>query len=252
MRASLKIGAALALGIASAALAFVMPAFAILKHVEESRDRLSIFTLRIEGTAAFHGAGVQEAGAALGLPTDRPEVLSDAVFSIKVPGRCRLELSPLEGQRAAVVENGGRGRVEGKELPVAQALLAPVCALLAVRSSGETGTAEAIGRYLQQRAVDKAASTWLARFGGDVAYVIGAKGEADSQLWVFKDSFLPARMKWTDAQSTSWDVRFYDYTSPATGEWFPRMLEVYRNNELQLRFTSQRADPKVAIADKLF
>jgi hypothetical protein len=30
-------------------------------------------------------------------------------------------------------------------------------------------------------------------------------------------------------------VRFIDYTSQATGDWFPRVVEVYRGGELQLR-----------------
>lgn len=236
----------------SAALAFVMPSFSILRHMAGVRDDLSLFAVRIDGLASFHGSAVREAGAALGLPSDRPEILTDASFSLKMPGRCRVDLTPLEGNRAALVENSGKRRTEGNPLAVAQSALTPVCALLAIRSSSEGDSRASVERFLGQVKVDRTAPTWLARFGGEVAYVIGARDDAKPQLWVFKDTFLPARLRWQDEQGVSWDVRFYDYTSPATGEWFPRLLEVHRNGELALRFTSLKADTKSALPDKLF
>jgi hypothetical protein len=248
-RAALAASLALA---SSAALAFVMPAGSILRHLAEKRDDLSLFTLRVDGLASFHGAAVREAGAALGQPTDRPEILVDATFSLRLPGRCRLDLSPLEGNRSAVVESSGKRRAEGSPIAVAQVLLTPVCTFLASRSSGETGEAKAaLERFLAQRKVEPG-RTWLGRFGGQVAYVLGEREDTEPQFWVYKDSFLPARLRWRDEQNVDWDVRFYDYTSPASGEWFPRLLEVHRGGELAMRFTSLKADTKATLADKLF
>jgi len=236
----------------TAALAFVMPSFSILRHMTNARDDLSLFSVRIDGLASFHGTAVREAGAALGIPSDRPEILTDASFSLKLPGRCRLDFIPLEGNRAAAVDSNGKKRTEGGAVAVGQAALGPVCALLAVRSSSDNEARAAVERYLEQSKVDRSGKTWLARFGGDVAYVIGPRDDTRAQFWVFKDTFLPARMRWSDEQGVSWDVRFYDYTSPATGEWFPRLLEVHRGGELVLRFTSLKADTKSTLADKLF
>jgi len=244
--------AAAALLISPAALAFVMPSFSILRHMTSGRDDLALYAVRIDGLASFHGSAVKEAGAALGIPSDRPEILTDATFAMKLPGRCRLDFTPLEGNRAAAVDSNGKRRTEGAAVAVGQSALTAVCALLAVRSSSDGEARAAVERFLEQLKVDRAAKTWLARFGGDVAYVIGAREENKPQLWVFKDNFLPARLRWSDEQGTAWDVRFYDYTSPATGEWFPRLLEVYRGGELVLRFTSLRADTKSPLADKLF
>lgn len=247
-----RIVAAVACLVSSAALAFVMPSFSILRHMTNARDDLALYAVRVDGLASFHGSAVREAGAALGLPSDRPELLSDGSFAMKLPGRCRLELTPLEGTRAASVESYGKRRTEGTPLAVAQNALTAVCSLLAVRSSSDGEARSQVERFLEQMKVDRAAKTWLARFGGDVAYVIGARDDTKPQLWVFKDTFLPARMRWSDEQGTAWDVRFYDYTSPATGEWFPRLLEVHRGGELVLRFTSLKADTKGSLADKLF
>jgi hypothetical protein len=243
--------AAVLLVASSAALAYVMPAGSILRHLAEKRDDLSLFTLRVDGLAAFHGAAVREVGAALGLPSDRPEILVDAAFALKIPGRCRLELSPVEGNRAAVVESNGKRRVEGNPVAVAQAAISPVCTFLASRSSTEGEAKAAIERFLAQQKV-ATGQTWLGRFGGEVAYVVGGREDTEPQLWVYKDTFMPARLRWRDEQNVDWDVRFYDYTSPVTGEWFPRLLEVHRRGELVLRFTSLKADSKAALADKLF
>jgi len=236
----------------TAALAFVMPSFSILRHMTNARDDLALYAVRVDGLASFHGSAVKEAGAALGIPSDRPEILTDASFAMKLPGRCRLELNPLEGNRAASVESNGKRRAEGQPLAVVQSALTAVCSLLAVRSSSEGEARASVERFLEQQKVDRASKTWLARFGGDVAYVIGSRDDTKPQLWVFKDSFLPARLRWSDEQGVAWDVRFYDYTSPATGEWFPRLLEVHRAGELVLRFTSLKADTKSPLPDKLF
>src|SRR5690349_5274168 len=96
-----RIAVATACLLSSAALAFVMPSFSILRHMTNARDDLALYSVRVDGLASFHGSAVREAGAALGLPSDRPELLTDASFAMKLPGRCRMELTPLEGNRAA-------------------------------------------------------------------------------------------------------------------------------------------------------
>src|SRR5262249_27208665 len=149
-----------------------------------TRDDLALFSLKVEGLASFHGSAVREAGAALGIPSDRPEVLADATFSLKLPGRCRLDFTPLEGNRAAYVESYGKRRTEGQPLAIAQNALTAVCSLLAARSSTEGEARAQVERFLESLKVDRSSRTWLARFGGDVAYVIGSRDDAKPQLWV--------------------------------------------------------------------
>jgi hypothetical protein len=46
-------------------------------------------------------------------------------------------------------------------------------------------------------------------------------------------------------------VRFVDYNSPA-GDWFPRAVEVSRDGERQVRFTTLSSDPRANVPDRLF
>ena len=80
--------------------------------------------------------------------------------------------------------------------------------------------------------------------------MVGGPKDGDAQFWVFKDSWLPARIRWTDG-GTRWDVRFVDYNSPA-GNWFPRAVEVSRDGERQVRFTTLSGDPRANVPDRLF
>jgi hypothetical protein len=233
------------------AAAYVMPAYSILKHMAQERDRMSLFLLRVDGSATFSGGAVKEAGPALGLPTDRPDVQVDATVYLKLPSRCRIELSSVEGgKQVAEVFANGKKRLEGPELSAVSVALQEVCALLAERSSSEADAHASVDRHLRALGV-KEESTSLSRFGTQVAFVLGDLAEEQPQLWIYKDSFQPARVRFTDAQG-AWDVRMLDYTSPATGEWFPRTLEVYRGGELELRFTALKGDSRGSIPEKLF
>ena len=82
--------------------------------------------------------------------------------------------------------------------------------------------------------------------------MLGSTKEGASQLWVYKDSFQPARLRWKEKDGTAWDVWLVDYGSPAGGDAFPRVLEVHRNGERQLRFDALRSDPRARMEDTLF
>jgi hypothetical protein len=249
---------AVALVAASAALAFVMPADAILKHLAKDRDDLRLFTLRVDGSASFFGDTAKEAGAALSMPADRGELQTDASVMFKVPGRCRIELNPLEGSHLAMVETGRKQRSEGTAIAAAQVALTEICEFLAARSSSESELRDDLARHLKSRKISITAETSLDRFGGQVTYVIGdAKKPGSAKLSVYKpqdvdDHFLPARITFADDAGVQWDVRFFDFSSPATGEWFPRSFEVVKNGELAMRFTALAADVRSKIDDKLF
>jgi hypothetical protein len=219
--------------------------------LSDLRDEMQLSGVRIDGTVTFWGDAAREAGSVLRLPADRPEVLGDGIFWLRVPGRCRVDVSSVEGGKTSVLQSHGRTRIEGTELPGLRTALEQVCPILAARSSGGTESRTTLERHLGTLGISLR-NTSLARFGGQVAYVIGDEAEGQPQFWIYKDNFLPARVRFSDAQGTAWDVRFLDYTSPATGEWFPRMVEVRRGGEPLLRFTSLKADIRARVDDRLF
>jgi hypothetical protein len=242
-------GAALLVSLSAGA--YVLPQGAILRRLVEARSEMRLVTLKVDGAAIFSGPALAPAASALGLPSDRPELPVDGTLSLKLPGRCRLDVSTPEGKRAGMVVNGGRRKAVGPELAALAAALEQVCPLLASRSGSDTEARAALERHLRALGVEPGRSS-LARFGGEVAYVLGNAAEGKPQFWVYKDTFRPARMRYTDKAGTAWDVRFLDYTSPTTGEWIPRTLEVWRGSERALRFTALTGDTRTALPDTLF
>jgi len=222
------------------ALAYVPTPSAIFRHLLTGREDQRISTARVDGTLVLAGGASSEAGG-------QGELQSDARVYLKLPGRCRLEASGSETGKLAVVQAGGQVKNEGPAVAALAVGVGEVCALFGARSAGD-GRAE-LEAHLRKRGVN-VASSWLARFGGQVAYVVGGPKDADPQFWVFKDSWLPARIRFTDG-GTRWDVRFVDYNSPA-GDWFPRAVEVSRDGERQVRFTTLSGDPRANVPDRLF
>lgn len=247
-----RTAALLAVLVSFAAGAYVLPGGSILRRMVAERDELKLSSLRVEGSLSFSGPAVKEAGAAMGTPTDRPEVQGDGVLSVRVPGRCRFDASVPDGNaRAAAILAGGRKRSEGTEVPTLSVLVSAVCPILAAGGGNVQDMKEALQQHLQSLGVETG-RTGLARFGGEVAYVLGDMADGRPQFWVYKDSFRPARLRYTDSANTAWDIRFLDYTSPATGEWMPRTIEVWRGGQRALRFTALKGDSRAALADKLF
>ena len=151
----------------------------------------------------------------------------------------------------AVVSSGGRKRVEGTEIPALSEAVQQVCALLAVRAETPVEGRELVEAHLRALGIEPRATS-LGRFGGEVVYVLGQQGEGKPQFWVYKDGFRPARVRYKDGKGTQWDVRFIDYTSPATSELLPRTMEVWRGTERVMRFTVLTGDTRAKLADTLF
>jgi hypothetical protein len=215
-----------------------------------AREELNLSAIRVDGTAVFFGAAAKEAASAMGQPPDRAEVQVDGAVMIKIPNRCRFELNPIEGSKAASVLSDAKPRREGREIPPIDMAIEAVCEILGARTGDDGQMREQVTQYLKQNKVDTS-TTSLARFAGQVAYVLGNPEAGRAQFWVYKDSFLPARLLVEDA-GVKWDVRFIDFGSAVTGEAFPRMVEVHRNGELALRFTALKSDSRATLADKLF
>lgn len=250
MRTLSAIAAAL---VATAAFGYLLPAYSILRRMTDP-ENIVAWSWRIEGSMSLYGQTAKDAAAALKTTVDSNELQVDGVVSLRMPGRCRFEAVSADGTAAAAISSGGKARTEGGAIPAMQVAIDQACAMLGSRSSGEGEGRAAVERQLQKLGIDGRRVS-LARFGGQVAYVLGDPAENKPQFWIFKDvpkeKFPPARVRFSDGQG-QWDVRFLDYTSPATGEAFPRVVEVWKGGELQLRFTALKAEPKAQLADKLF
>jgi hypothetical protein len=192
--------------------AYILPATSILRRMIEQRDAMETSSLRVDGTLTFFGAARRDAARAFRLASAG----SDASSEIAALG--------------AVVEQ--------------------VCAILGGRSGSESEGRAALERHLDRLKVE-ARRPYLARVGGQIAYVMGGPSDAQPSFWVYKDSFLPARVHWIDADQAAWDLRLADYSSPLTGELFPRVVELSRNGELALRFNALKVNQAV-LPDKLF
>lgn len=233
------------------AAAYILPPGSILRRMSEARDELQASAIRVDGTITFAGSSASEAASVFSAPSDRAEVQADAALLLKLPGRCRLEVVASNGTKAAAVWAHGKRRTEGPEVAALMTALEQICPLLAVRSSSEAETRAAIERHLHSLKIDTR-TTSLARLAGQVAYVLGNPADAQPQFWIYKDLFLPARLRWSDGTGGIYDERFIDYGSPVSGDIFPRVTELYRNTELAVRFTALKADARAQLSDKLF
>ena len=173
-------------------------------------------------------------------------------MSMRFPARCRVELTSTDSTKAvAAVSSNGKRRADGAELAALQVATDQICATLALHGAGDTDSRAALERHLASLKVDTKQNS-LGRFSGALAFIIGAPAKGSPQFWVYKEEhFHPARVRFTDDKG-EWDVRFIDYMSQSTGELFPRMVEVWKGDALQLRLTTQNADPKAKLDDKLF
>ena len=245
-RPALLLGGLLSL-LALSASAYVLPGGSIMRRMVGVRAGLTYSSLKADGSLHFYGPGVKEAAPALGLPSDRPELEADGSVYLRPPDRCRFEARSLEGTTVASVSAAGRKRVEGTEIPALSEAVREVCALLLASIEGR----EALEAHLRSLGIEPR-TTSLARFGGEVVYVLGTPGEGSPQLWIYKEGFRPARLRHKEGKGPEWDLRLQDYSSSATGEVLPRSIEVWRGGERLMRFTALAGDTRAKLADTLF
>ncbi len=233
-------------------LAYIMPSYGVLKRFANNRDELSTSAVKAEGVAAVAPVLAKDVAALLGTTWNSGELNVNASLSVRFPGRCRLELTSPETTKSVVATwSSGKKRSEGGDVPALAVAVEQACALLSFKSGEEGATRDAISKHLSSLKVDQK-QVMLARFNGTVSYLIGQKADGQPSLWVYKDRFLPSRLKFVDESGAPWDVRFSDYTSQATGEVWPRVLEVYRGAEPQLRVMILNADLKADLSTVKF
>ncbi len=246
---------AVAVAVASPAAAYLPPATAILRRLAQRRAEVGLDSMEVRGTLALSGEGARRVAAAAGLSLSGPELTSPAVLLVKVPGRCRLELAPdavAAASRPAVSVRGGRavGLRGLADVPAAQALVEAVCILLGEKGAGGEPD-RAIGRRLASQGI-AIGNVALGRLGGRVAWVLGGRPrEAQPQAWVDKQTFQPIRLV-AALGGAQRDVRFLDFGSPAAGQAFPHVVEVWNGSDLEARFTAERLTPNARIPDTAF
>lgn len=230
-----------------ALLAYLMPAYSILRRLAKGRDEMSITALKVDGTLTVPQPGAKDVALALGVEPGRGDLQLSATWAMKLPGRCRLQVGAADSTKTAQVASAqGKLKAEGAEVPGLLQAVQHACGVLALRSAGEGESRAALERHLATLKLDTRKVS-LARFLGTSAFVLGPREGAGAQFWVYKDigrdDFYPARLRFSD-DAGQWDVRFIDYTSQATGSWFPRQLEVWKGEALLLRFTALSGDGK--------
>ena len=238
--------------LAAIVVAYIMPSYGVLKRFASQRDDLTVSNLKAEGVAAVSPALAKDVSSLMGVTWNSGELMLNASLSVRFPGRCRLELSSPESTKIlAATSSGGKAKSEGGDVPALLVGLEQACSLLAQKAAEEGATRDNVSKHLTALKVDLK-QVMLARFNGSVSYLIGQKAEGQSSVWIYKDRFLPSRLKFTDESGTAWDVRFSDYTSQATGEIWPRVLEVYKGNEAQLRVMVLNANAKADLSNVKF
>jgi hypothetical protein len=227
-------------------LTYIMPSFSVLKRVANNRDELTVTAVKTEGLAAIAPVLARQLAPALSTSWTSGELPLAATISVRYPGRCRIDLTPTDGGKTATVAwANGKKRSEGPSVPALEVAVEQLCATLALKSSTEGETRGALERHLASLKVDTR-QVALGRFEGAVVFVLGEKTDATPYFEVYKDRFLPARVHVPDPGG-AWDVRFVDYTSQATGDWLPRVVEVWRGKELNLRLSVLSADGHAAL-----
>lgn len=231
-------------------LGYVMPGYSILRRLADNRDELGLNALKVQGSASVAPGSAREVAQLLGTSWETGELPVSFTVTMKVPGRCRAELATLDGaKKVAAAQTFGKKRSEGGAVPALTTAVDAMCGLLALRGAGEGESRAALEKYLGKLGVNTKATS-LGRFGGNIVFIIGeAQG---AQLWVHRERFLPVRLKLLDETKTPWDVQFLDYTSSATGEWFPRALAVSKGQEPILKLNAQTSDLRPKLDDQSF
>jgi hypothetical protein len=220
------------------AAAYLLSANAILSKMASHRDGL-FSSLVVHGTFSFWGEEARAAAAALQRP--ETEALSaPATITYKSPGRCRVELDSSE-PRAAAIDTDGAVRTLGPAVPALKLFASRVCPLLEPHADERD--------LLKSAGIDSGVVA-LGRINNTVAWVIGARPKQVSvpSLWVEKDRFEPLRLiSRSGARLT--DVRLIDYSSPASGDLHPRVVEFHEGKDLIARFVVESVEVNARVPD---
>ena len=204
-----------ALGSAVPALAYI-PAVSVLLHKAAARVNEGSRTRDVTLT------GTLQIGDAA--PAQR-------VLALRFPLSCRFEGgAQARGTVAQPLPSSGAGNPE-------QELLELACPLIAYRGLKTVDAEGALQAAATIAGADLTAPAAYDRLGDRVVIVVGAPSRQldRPQLWLYKDTHAPARFL-ARRDGRLEDLRLLEYGNPAAAEWFPRILELYRDGKPAARF----------------
>ena len=153
------------------------------------------------------------------------------VLALRFPLSCRFEGgAQVRGTVAQPLPSSAAGNPE-------QELIELACPLIAYRGLRSADAESALGAAATIAGADLTGAAAYDRLGDRVAVVVGAPPrQADRpQLWLYKDTYAPARLI-ARRDGHLGDLRLLEYGNPAAAEWFPRILELYRDGKPSARF----------------
>lgn len=227
--------AGLVLAAAGEAGAYIIGAKSVFRRFAEKQalDRATSGTLAGRATVAI-GTAEGEREAPVRVETT-------------LPSQCELTLELPDGNVGGAFR-GGKVTTSGPAPAGVAAYLALGCPLATLKRVPATDAENGLAKYAEALGVDLATVS-LSRLGRRPAYVVGARPQERDrpQIWFDKETTRPIRVI-ADYAGESWDVRFEDSASPATGKRHPRVVEVYRGGRRALALRLMAADEGASAA----
>lgn len=160
-----------------------------------------------------------------------------ATLTLRFPLNCALQAGTLAASSNS--REPGRPQLKDEGLGVeATDLLRLACPLLAYRGQTAPQAEQSLrAAALAAGVAPELAPTTLARLYDRVTIVLGAAARQldRPQLWLYKDNGAPARLLARQGDRLD-DLRLLQYGNPAAGDWFPRVVELWRGAALVARF----------------
>ncbi|MDF1561556.1 MAG: hypothetical protein P1V51_00860 [Deltaproteobacteria bacterium] len=232
--------AALTLGVAAPALAYVLPATAIFELFASQREKLKSDNQQVGGRLVITDA----AGVRTVLP---------ATHTLRFPGDCRFEIDEdgvageLGGTHVIVRDGKLIAKAAGK-LALLDELVSLACPVLSIKELG----AEKLDALAKRWKIDLAYSG-LSRLDDRMVYVVGAKpSEVEKpSIWFDKEKLLPVQVR-TKSGEQLLELRMTGFNDPATGELHPREIQLRVDGKLRARFVAERLEQNLDLDPKLF
>lgn len=205
-----------------ALLAAAAPALAYIPSVPMLLHRAALRVNEGSRTRDVTLSGTLQIGDAAPVPR---------VLALRFPLSCRFEGgAQTRGTVAQPLPSSAAGNPE-------QELIELACPLIAYRGLRTTDAETALGAVAATAGADLGAAAAYDRLGDRVAFVVGAPPRQPDrpQLWLYKDTHAPARLI-ARRDGHLEDLRLLEYGNPAAAEWFPRILELFRDGKPSARF----------------